>query len=64
MFHHKSAMDQIEKTSDKDLLLANLTRQTFCRLAASPKGGVGVFAIIDIPAEINPFQCASNKEDQ
>jgi SET domain-containing protein len=64
MFHHKSAMDQIEKTSDKDLLLTNLTRQTFCRLAASPKGGVGVFAIVDIPAKTNPFQCASNKEDQ
>jgi len=37
-------------------LLRNLFEQTYCRLRPSPIHGVGVFAIRDIPAGIDPFE--------
>jgi hypothetical protein len=40
---------------DKKELLEKI-KNTYCRLRASDLEGVGVFAIRDIPAEIDPFQ--------
>ena len=39
----------------KLVLLNNLQKQTFCDLKASKIHGVGVFAVKDIPKDINPF---------
>ncbi len=36
-------------------LLDNLKNDTFCRLRPDEYGGVGVFAIKDIPKDVNPF---------
>eukprot|EP00928_Gymnodinium_smaydae_P044647 TRINITY_DN29779_c0_g1_i1.p1 TRINITY_DN29779_c0_g1~~TRINITY_DN29779_c0_g1_i1.p1 ORF type:complete len:280 (+),score=49.62 TRINITY_DN29779_c0_g1_i1:72-842(+) len=40
---------------DARRLLDHLHRETFVRLGASPIAGVGVFALRDIPAGIDPF---------
>ncbi|PIN90428.1 hypothetical protein COU57_03515 [Candidatus Pacearchaeota archaeon CG10_big_fil_rev_8_21_14_0_10_32_14] len=39
----------------KDLVLKRL-QNTYCRLRASQIEGVGVFAIRDIPQDVNPFE--------
>jgi len=36
-------------------LIRNLKSQTYCRLRPDSFGGVGVFAIRDIPVGVNPF---------
>jgi len=43
--------------------LTHLKNDTFCRLGKSQVSGVGVFAIVDIPARINPFISFPSKED-
>ena len=40
---------------NKTILLKNLKNDTYCRLKHSKVSGVGVVAIKDIPANINPF---------
>lgn len=41
--------------SKKEQLLTHLKHHTYCRLKPSSVNGVGVFAIKDIPAGVNPF---------
>lgn len=38
-----------------------LLEQTYCRITPSPLGGVGVTAVRDIPAGINPFPGMKNE---
>jgi len=40
----------------KQALLENLRKSTFCRIQPSSLGGVGVFAVRNIPEGIDPFQ--------
>ena len=42
--------------SKKERLLDNLMNNTYVRLKPSPLQGVGVFAVKDIPAGVNPFK--------
>ena len=46
--------------SKKNKLLSNLKNKTYCRLGQSNIHGVGVFAIKDIPKNINPFSLTDN----
>lgn len=41
-------------------LLENLNSETFCRIKPSKLHGVGVFAIRDIPKNVNPFRFPSS----
>lgn len=45
------------KANKRQLLLNNLQRETYCRLAVSriPGAGIGVIAIRSIPEGVNPF---------
>ena len=45
----------------KEVILKKL-KNTYCRLQPSVISGVGVFAIMDIPQGINPFQGAQEPE--
>ena len=50
----------------KKALIKNLKEDVYCRIKPSKKHGVGVFAIKDIPKDINPFkltgdQCIKSK---
>lgn len=47
-------MERVRKLN-KAQLIENLRHGVYARLMPSPTGGVGVFAIRDIPAGINPF---------
>lgn len=49
--------------SYKKDFLNHLRNHTFCRLGKSKISGVGVFAIVDIPAKINPFCAFPFKEE-
>jgi hypothetical protein len=40
---------------NKKQLLAHLKQEVYCRIMPSPVSGVGIFAIKDIPANIDPF---------
>jgi hypothetical protein len=42
--------------SKKDKLLHNLEDDTYVRLRPSKLQGVGIFAIKDIPKDVNPFR--------
>ena len=42
-------------------LIKNLKDDVYCRIKPSKKHGVGVFAIKDIPKNVNPFQYTNNK---
>ena len=53
--HMNSAAAAVDRHAGKDSLLDHLRRGAFVKLAASHISGVGVVAIIDIPAGINPF---------
>jgi len=41
--------------STKKKLIKNLTKETYCRIKPDSYGGVGVFAVKDIPKSVNPF---------
>lgn len=45
---------------NKKEMLIELLKKTYCRLKPSPIGGVGVFAVRDIPVGIDPFPLAKN----
>ena len=50
----------------KKALIKNLNDDVYCRIKASKRHGVGVFAIKDIPKDTNPFlltgaQCIKQK---
>ena len=45
---------------NKNKLIDNLNK-TYCRIMPSKLDGVGVFAIIDIPKDINPFEHVTTK---
>jgi SET domain-containing protein len=48
----------------KENLIENLKNNTFCRVAASPTHGVGVFAVKDIPKRTVIFElCNSSLDD-
>ncbi len=49
---------KVVRVITKSDLLRNLSSETYVRLAPSkiPNGGVGVIAIRDIPAHVNPFR--------
>ncbi len=42
-------------STERNMLLENLRNGTFCRVAPSELGGVGVHAIRTIPKGVNPF---------
>jgi SET domain-containing protein len=42
-------------------LIDNLTNDVYCRIKASKKHGVGVFAIKDIPKDEEPFKPTNSK---
>ena len=42
-------------STTKKKLIKNLKNQTYCRIKPDSFGGVGVFAIRDIPKGVNPF---------
>jgi len=45
----------------KKALIKNLKEDVYCRIKPSKKHGVGVFAIKDIPKNVNPFSYTNNK---
>ena len=45
----------------KKALIKNLKEDVYCRIKPSKKHGVGVFAIKDIPKNVNPFLHTNNK---
>jgi SET domain-containing protein len=45
----------------KKALIKNLKEDVYCRIKPSKKHGVGVFAIKDIPKNVNPFLYTNNK---
>ena len=45
----------------KKALIKNLKEDVYCRIKPSKKHGVGVFAIKDIPKDINPFKLTGNQ---
>ena len=45
----------------KNKLLANLQNDVYCRIMPSTLHGVGVFAIKDIPFDMNPFQLSNGQ---
>lgn len=45
----------------KKALIKNLKENVYCRIKPSKKHGVGVFAIKDIPKNVNPFLYTNNK---
>lgn len=45
----------------KQKLLENLANNTYCRLMPSDINGIGVFAIKDIPKNVNPFLTSNKK---
>jgi len=45
---------------NKNKLINNLNK-TYCRIMPSKLHGVGVFAIIDIPKDTNPFEYSTKK---
>ena len=47
---------------NKDKLIKNLEKCVFCRLKPSKVNSIGVFAIKDIPKDINPFIQTYKKE--
>ena len=53
MNHHPQEKEK--KLSAKESLVNNIRSETFCRLAPSEISGVGVFAIKDIPKNIEIF---------
>ncbi|MDP3772426.1 MAG: SET domain-containing protein [bacterium] len=52
--------------SDKRLLreLNHIAQTVYCQLKPSPRQGVGVFAIHDIPARIEPFEDGMEKAEK
>jgi len=52
---------KIMEKEGKTNLIENL-KKTYCRLKPSPISGVGVFAIRNIPKNINPFQGINNQK--
>jgi SET domain-containing protein len=46
----------------KEELLKQVREDVYCRIAPSPIGGVGVFAIRDIPQDTNPFVGTDEEE--
>lgn len=49
---------------DKEKEVIEILKKTYCRLKPSSVSGVGVFAVRDIPKNINPFEGAKNQEWQ
>lgn len=45
-----------DNENNRKILLEQLAQRTYCRLAPSTKHGVGVFAVRDIPAGVQPFR--------
>lgn len=45
----------------KKALIKNLKNDTYCRLKPDSHGGVGVFAIKNIPKGVNPFHITNHK---
>lgn len=52
----------MDKTEAKKQIILEKLKNTYCRLMPSKIAGVGVFAIRDIPAGINPFKGANEPE--